>query len=188
MTKLVVVVGATGGQGGGVVQAFLDDPNFKVRGITRNTKSQRSTELAANGVEMVQADIGDEANLEKAFQGAHIIFAITDYYEHFYKHGKDIAMETETKHGINIAKIASKVPTLERFFWSTLPLTSVLSQGKAIVPHFESKGRVDAFIKSDLPGLFQKTVFCLFTTFAENMMMYPIFKPVWLVSNGFRIF
>ncbi|KAF4539247.1 uncharacterized protein LTHEOB_10411 [Lasiodiplodia theobromae] len=182
MSKLVVVVGATGGQGGGVVSAFLEDPTFKVRGITRNVDSSKAKGLTARGVEMVQADINDQASLDRAFQGAHIIFAVTDYYEHFFKHGKDVAMETETQYGTNLAKAAAKVPTLERYIWSTLPLTSALSQGKAVVPHFEGKGRVDAFIKHNLPELYKKTVFCIFTIFAENLTAYPIFKPVWLES------
>lgn len=183
MSKLVVVVGATGGQGGGVVSAFLEDPTFKVRGITRNVESSKAKELTAKGVEMVQADINDQASLDRAFQGAHVIFAVTDYYEHFFKHGKDVAMETETRYGTNLAKAAAKISTLERYIWSTLPLTSALSQGKAIAPHFESKGRVDAFIKQHLPELYEKTVFCIFTIFAENLTAYPIFKPVWLVGS-----
>lgn len=34
--RLVAVCGATGAQGGGVVDALLDDGTFAVRGLTRN--------------------------------------------------------------------------------------------------------------------------------------------------------
>lgn len=165
MYKLVVVVGATGRQGGGVVNAFLEDCTFKVRGITRNPDSKRSQELAAKGVDMVQADLNDEVSLDRAFTGAHAIFAVTDYYEHFFPYGKDVAIETETRYGINMAKAAAKISGLERYLWSTLPLTSALSKGKIVTPHFESMGRVDAYIKEHLPALFQETTFCIWSFF-----------------------
>ncbi|KAK9242344.1 hypothetical protein V1506DRAFT_90375 [Lipomyces tetrasporus] len=47
MSKLIVVVGATGGQGGSVISVFLKDKNFKVRGITRNPDGENATALTA---------------------------------------------------------------------------------------------------------------------------------------------
>jgi uncharacterized protein YbjT (DUF2867 family) len=67
MTKLIIVVGATGGQGGSVVSAFLKDPEFKVRGITRNADSEKAKDLAARGVEIAVADQKDPPSLEKGF-------------------------------------------------------------------------------------------------------------------------
>lgn len=181
MSKLIVVIGATGGQGGGVVNSFLNDPEFRIRGVTRNANSEKAKALAARGVEMVVADQKDEASLDRAFEGAYAIFAVTDYYEHFFTKGKEAAMEIEYMYGTNMAKAASKVATLKRYVWSTLPHTSTITQGKAIVPHFEGKGRVNAFIKENLPELYSKTTFTIFTIFAVNMHQYPIFRPVYLV-------
>lgn len=47
--KIVVVFGATGAQGGSVVKAMKDDPNFKVRAVTRNTGSEKAKALAEQG-------------------------------------------------------------------------------------------------------------------------------------------
>lgn len=182
MSKLVVVIGSTGGQGGSVVKSFLRDPNYRVRGVTRNTGSEKAKALASQGVEMVKADIGDEASLEKAFEGAYAIFAVTDYYEHFFTKGKDVAMETEFQQGCNLARAASRTPTLRRYLWSTLPFTSYLSGGEVVVPHFEGKGRVDKYIKDTLPDLFPKTTFCIFSIFTDNLITYPIFRLFYLVS------
>ncbi|KAI1080433.1 NmrA-like family-domain-containing protein [Whalleya microplaca] len=180
MSKLIVIIGATGGQGGSVAQEFLADPQFKVRGVTRNSSGERAVELAKKGVEMVEADIGDEASLERAFSGAHVIFAVTDYYETFFKSGKDAAMAKETEMGCNLARAAARIPTLKQYIWSTLPHTSKLSGGEAIVPHFEGKAKVDEYIRQELPALFEKTTFCIFAIFANNMVTYPIFRPLWI--------
>ncbi|KAJ0115122.1 uncharacterized protein J7T55_001531 [Diaporthe amygdali] len=184
MSRLIVVVGATGGQGGSVVNAMLADPNYCIRGITRNLESEKAMELTAKGVEMVKADVGDEASLDAAFHGANAIFAITDYYETFFKHGKDAAMEAEFQAGCNLARAAARVTTLQRYLWSTLPFTSRLTGGEVIVPHFEGKARVDEYIRKSLPSLSEKATFCIFGIFADNLLMYPIFKPVWLESAG----
>lgn len=182
MSKLIVIVGATGGQGGGVVNAFLSRPEYRIRGITRNTQSDKAKALAAKGVEVVQADQKDEASLLRAFDGAYAIFAVTDYYDFFFEKGKDASMELEYTYGTNMAKAASKIPTLRSYIWSTLPNTRAITGGEAIVPHFQGKGQVDSFIKESLPELYEKTTFTIFTIFAVNMHQYPIFRPVWLVS------
>jgi uncharacterized protein YbjT (DUF2867 family) len=50
MPKLITVFGATGNQGGSVIDAILADPQlskeFKVRGITRDTSKKSTQELA----------------------------------------------------------------------------------------------------------------------------------------------
>lgn len=183
MSKLIVVIGATGGQGGGVVNAFLNDPSYRVRGITRKPDSEKAKALTARGVEIVAADLADSASLDRAFEGAYAIFGITDYFEHFFDKGKDVSMEIEFTYGTNMAKAAAKVPTLSRYVWSTLPQTSFITGGKVVVPHFEGKGRVDAFIKESLPELYAKSTFTIFTIFAVNMHHYPIFRPVYLVRQ-----
>ncbi|KAI1079915.1 hypothetical protein F5B20DRAFT_541594 [Whalleya microplaca] len=182
MSKLVVVVGATGGQGLSIVMAFLSEPGYKVRGITRNPNSEKAKALTAKGVEMVQGELGDPTSLERAFEGAHIIFGMTDYYEAFYKHGKDIAIETEFGYGRNLADAAAKISTLKHYCWSTLPPTDAITEGKAIVPHFEGKSKVDKYIKEHLPDLYNKTLFFIFTIFTDNFVLYDIFKPIWIAA------
>jgi len=77
--KLIAVLGATGNQGGSVIKTFLEQPQYKIRGLTRNTSSDKAKALAQNGVEMVAADLEDKASLEAAFADAHIIFIVSDY-------------------------------------------------------------------------------------------------------------
>ena len=66
--KIIAVTGATGAQGGGVVNVMKKTPGWKVRAVTRNPESDAAKKLAAEGIEVVQADFDDEASLLKAFE------------------------------------------------------------------------------------------------------------------------
>lgn len=68
MTKIIAVTGATGAQGGGVVNVLLKTPGWKVRAITRNPTGDKAKALAARGVEVVQGNLDDEDSLVKAFE------------------------------------------------------------------------------------------------------------------------
>jgi hypothetical protein len=70
---LIAVVGATGSQGGGLVRAILADPDheFAVRALTRDPASDKASELATAGAEVVAADLDDAASMRAAFEGAH---------------------------------------------------------------------------------------------------------------------
>ena len=84
-------------------------------------------------------------------------------------------MVVETAQGINLAKAASATPTLKHYIWSTLPNGSKVSGGKYVVPHFEAKNKIDAYIKSD-PVLLPKTTFLWVAFFASNIF-FPMFTP-----------
>ncbi|KAK4233733.1 hypothetical protein C8A03DRAFT_47782 [Achaetomium macrosporum] len=122
MVKIVTVVGATGAQGKGVVRAFLNNPAYHVRAITRNPSGAAGQALASQGAEVVSADLNDLARLQTAFAGSHIIFGVTNFFEPFGAH------QSATK-------------AMERYIWSTLPNASRVSAGKYLVPHIESKNR-----------------------------------------------
>ena len=66
--KLVVVVGATGGQGGSVINRLLADGSYRLRGITRTPQSKSSQALTTKGVEMVTADLNDTESLIAVFK------------------------------------------------------------------------------------------------------------------------
>jgi uncharacterized protein YbjT (DUF2867 family) len=57
MSKLITVFGATGNQGGSVIDAILADAQlskeFKIRGITRDTSKKSAQDLAKRGVDVV---------------------------------------------------------------------------------------------------------------------------------------
>ncbi|TVY88142.1 NmrA-like family domain-containing protein [Lachnellula willkommii] len=180
--KLVVVVGATGGQGGSVINSLLADGSYRLRGITRNPQSKNSQALTAKGVEMITADLNDAESVIAAFKDANIVFAVTNYFETFATSGPEEAMKVEYAQGVNMAKAASVTTSLEHFIWSTLPSRKAISKGKCPVPHCDAKAQVDAFIKKD-EALLAKTTFLWTGLFAETMQ-HPMLVPNLLQSAG----
>lgn len=121
-TKLLVIVGITGTQGSSVYNVFKHEPGWRIRGLTRDPTKPTCKTLFDAGVELVKADLGDPASVERAFEGANAIYSVTDYFQHLFndpstfkqaeKEGKKptvIAMEREMVHGKNIIHAAAKV-------------------------------------------------------------------------------
>src|SRR5262245_9520827 len=83
--KIIAIAGATGAQGGGLARAILNDPDggFAVRALTRDPGSEKARALARLGAEVVKADIGNDDDLARAFDGAHGAFCVTFFWDHF---------------------------------------------------------------------------------------------------------
>lgn len=47
--KLITVFGATGAQGGGVVEFLKKDKSFKIRAVTRNLEGEKAKKLIEEG-------------------------------------------------------------------------------------------------------------------------------------------
>jgi uncharacterized protein YbjT (DUF2867 family) len=155
-TKIITVIGATGAQGGGVVRTLSGRSGYEIRAITRDTSSYKAKSLAAMpGVTVVAADLDDVSSLEKAFEGAYGVFAVTNFWEHFSP-AKELAQAE------NIA-MAAKNTDVKHVVWSTLEHTpshhdcvnipSIDKDGVEYkVPHFDAKGLADAlFTKHGVP-------------------------------------
>src|SRR4030095_6354916 len=114
MAKIIAVVGATGVQGGGLARAILADPSggFSVRAITRDPNKDSAKALASQGAEVVSANLDDVESLKKAFAGAHGVYGVTNFWEHF-------SGEKEKAQAKNIAD-AAKAAGRKHVVWSTL--------------------------------------------------------------------
>jgi hypothetical protein len=90
-------------------------------------------------------------------------------------------MESEIQQGINLVNAATKTSTLKHYIWSTLPNGKEISGGKYIIPHFEAKNRIDAYIKSH-EELWAKTTLFWITFYASNYI-FPMFTPNFVVCS-----
>ncbi|KAJ7180914.1 NAD(P)-binding protein [Mycena filopes] len=133
---LVVVVGATGAQGGSVVKALAgSDRAYRVRSFTRDATKPVSAALKKQGVEMIQLNLVVENKEEvyKGFVGADFAFLVTNYWEHMDA-DKEIA---EGKMLIDAVKASGGVKGL---VWSGLVPVTKMSGGKYTrVAHFDGK-------------------------------------------------
>lgn len=154
--KIIVVLGATGGQGSGLVRSIMTDKSgeFTARALTRDVNSDKAKALAGTGAEVVSADIDNYESLKSAFNGAYGVFAVTFFWEHF-------SAEKEIEQAGLIAK-AAKETGIKHIIWSTLedtrkwiPLEDNRMPtlgGKYKVPHFDGKGEADnIFVEQGLP-------------------------------------
>jgi len=75
MLYTVLVIGGTGKQGEGVVDALLGFPSqFSVRVLTRNPTSSKASALLSRGVETVKGDVSDSDSLKTAMAGVYGVF------------------------------------------------------------------------------------------------------------------
>ena len=186
MSKLIVVIGITGNQGGSVAQRFLKDSNYRVRGVTRNPDNPKAKEFAAQGVEIVQADLDDVESLKKAFQGANVIFTVTQYWEPFFRPDcrqeaqeqgiscRKYAYDVEYRHGKNMADAAATVvDSLEPngFLVSTLSHAGKCSKGALKeLYHYDAKADIfPDYVDGSHPDLAAKMsciqTGCFFTSY-----------------------
>jgi uncharacterized protein YbjT (DUF2867 family) len=132
MKKTIVVIGATGAQGKGVVNALVHEEAFNVRAITRNPDK-----YAGQAQEAVYGDLNDLQSLKDAFRNAYGVFVVTNFWE-----GADEI--TQGKNAIEAAKATG----VQHFIWSTLPDVEKISKASFDVAHFTGKARVDELVKS----------------------------------------
>ena len=136
--KIVSVIGGTGAQGGGVVDALLAAGDFAVRVASRNPHSAAAQALAARGVEVVKADLLDAASLRAALAGSYGAFLVTNFWD-------PSQGERETEIG-TAAVEAARAAGVEHLVWSTLPNSEKLTGGRLKVVHFTGKAKVDAVV------------------------------------------
>ena len=130
--KLIAVIGATGQQGGGVVEALRANGQFRVRALTRNPEEH--PDLAD---EVVAADLNRPETFAAALHGAYGLFLVTNFAEP----GAD-----EFKQASAIIQ-AAKDAGVQHLIWSTLPNVEAISAGRNRVPHFTNKAKIDDVVR-----------------------------------------
>ena len=130
--QLIAVIGATGQQGGAVVRALQAQGQFTVRALTRHPGKHRG--LAD---EVVEADLDRPETLKAAFEGAHGVFLVTNFWE----------QGTDELKQATAAVRAAREAGVEHFVWSTLPDVEAISGGKLHVPHFTGKAKADRIVR-----------------------------------------
>jgi uncharacterized protein YbjT (DUF2867 family) len=175
--QLLVIFGATGQQGGSVADFVLSNPalaaRYRVRGVTRDPNQPAALALRARGAEVVQGDFDDAESLRRALDGGGgggsgadttVFITTTTIY------AGDRTKEIEVRHG-KAAADAAVAAGAGYLVYSSEVHPEVVTGGKHRVPAFDSRGEVEAYIRS-LPV---RSAFYAPGSFMQNLggMMAP---------------
>ena len=163
MTKILTVFGATGQQGGSLIDYVLKNPElsslYHLRGITRDASKASATSLKERGVQVIQADLSDSQSLVSAVADSYAVFGVTNCMSllrliAFLLANNSIpdwdkgsaAIEIAQGKAIADAALAASVTLL---IWSSLPNVSRMTRGALTdVAHFDSKAEVEEYIRN----------------------------------------
>ena len=164
-SKIILVTGATGQQGGAVATALLTKGQ-KIRVMSRTP--EKASALAQAGAEVVKGNLTNASDLQAALRGVHGVFAMSTPFE--------AGMDQEVRQGIMMADSAKQAGIAHYVY------TSVGSAHRNTgIPHFETKWKVEQHIRQiGLPATVLRPVWFMenFTTFskpsAEGILMMPM--------------
>ncbi|RLV85149.1 NmrA-like family domain-containing protein 1 [Meyerozyma sp. JA9] len=147
MSKLFVVFGATGRQGGSTISYVLDDPElskqYKIRAVTRDPSNPKLSSFKERGVEVVKGDFNDVSSLKAAVAGAFVVFGVT-----LTVYDPVVGTEEEVKQGKSIVDAAVEAGA-KYFIWSSAVDPDKVSNGKyKHVSIYAGKSGVMDYIKS----------------------------------------
>ncbi|KAL7915340.1 hypothetical protein GGI35DRAFT_489026 [Trichoderma velutinum] len=162
--RIVVVVGATGNQGVGVVRALLDsktadgNPWF-VRAVTRDPNSAKAKRFLADNqtadsrLALVAGHVYDESSLQDAFAGAYGVFGLTsEAYP-----GRLLETEEEMQHEIEAGRnliLAAKACGVKHFVFSSLPDMVKATGGQfPKIHHMNNKHMIEQMAREELEGV-----------------------------------
>ncbi len=128
----ILVIGATGRQGGGVVDAALKN-GHEVSAFVRSA-DQNTASLAGRGVDIVEGDLDDPESIVVAAQSVDSMFAVTTPFA---------GLEKEIEHGKNLVAAAQEADVKHLVF------SSVAAAGEATrIGHFDTKWVTEELIRS----------------------------------------
>ena len=141
MVSSVVVFGATGHQGSGVVNA-LEQLNVKVRGITRDTNSRKSQTLLSKHptIEVFSCDFNSIESVTSAISNFEGVFLTMDFWS--------MGSEEELRVGRLVTDAVAQASSVKMLIYSSLE--NVKQTIGKDCPHFDGKAQIVEYIKSQL--------------------------------------
>ncbi|WP_406379515.1 NmrA/HSCARG family protein [Streptomyces sp. NBC_01618] len=134
----ILVLAATGGQGGAVTGALLAR-GTRIRALVRDPGQSAAQQLADQGVDVVAGSLSDPGSLAAAMKGVAGVFAFTTPFE--------AGVEAEVEQGRAILAAAARERVAHLVFSSVAG-----ADQDSGVPHFESKARIEAELAAgDVP-------------------------------------
>lgn len=179
--RKLVVTGATGKQGGGLISALLEksDRTFEIYAVTRNTSSGSAKSLANKGVKLIQGDFDRPAEIFKQVDKPWGLFSVT----------MPSNAKKEEAQGKAITKAALDAGVQHIVFTATDRGGQEKSNtNQTPVPHFISKFNIEEDIKEKARVSSQGTTWTFLrpVAFYENLVpgfLGKAFISVWRLNG-----
>jgi uncharacterized protein YbjT (DUF2867 family) len=166
-SRLILVTGATGHQGGAVLR-HLRKKGFSVRALTRDPDKPEARSLVGSGTEVVRGDLNDPATLTRALDSVYGVFSMQAV--------NFADLESEVRQGTNLATAASR-SSVSHFIYSS----AVGADKNTGLPHFDSKFRIEEHIRSSgipytilRPGFFMENWLGMKDQLEKGVIAYPM--------------
>lgn len=154
--RTIVVVGASGQQGGAVARRLRRD-GWRVQALTRDPAKPAAQALSAAGIELVQGDLTDQESVTAALAGAYGLFSVQTWY------GTESGIAEQTRLGLALAD-AARTAGVQHIVHSSVDGAERASG----IPHFDNQWPVEQHIRVlDLPATILRPVF-----FMENFNLF----------------
>ncbi|MEV1079322.1 NmrA/HSCARG family protein [Streptomyces sp. NPDC050211] len=155
-TQSILVIGATGNQGGATARQLLSR-GWSVRALVRNPDKPEAQALKEQGATLVRGDLDNEASVRSAMTGVHGVFSVQALaYE-------PATLAAEVRQGKAVAD-AAKAMGVEHLVYSSVGG----AERRTGIDHFESKAEIERHIQAlELPATILRPVF-----FMNNLLHY----------------
>lgn len=111
----VLVVGATGLQGGTVIRHLIKR-GYRARALCRSPESAAARAVANQGVRLFGGDLDDRTSLDAAVKGVYGVFSVQNYWDGFP--ARKLGREGEARQGKNLLD-AAKAAGVQHFIQSS---------------------------------------------------------------------
>lgn len=132
---VVLVTGATGNQGGAVVDALLGTGAWTVRALTRDPGGPAARALTQRGVAIAAGDMDDPDSLKKALSGAYGVFSV--------QNSRTAGRAGEVRQGRNVIDAAVTAGVRQVVYTSVGGVERVRG-----IPHFDTKWKIEQHLRA----------------------------------------
>ena len=138
-SETILITGATGKQGGAVINALIESApdDVALRVFVRDAAADSVKALAAKGVEVAVGDMDDLPSVEQALEGVSRVFLLTRFNLMAGESPSD-----EARRGLNFVEALKKRDGLKQILYSTLPFGENYDEGEG--KHIIQQALVDA--------------------------------------------